>query len=262
MAVLRAKLNPTLMLRKWIKEVRHLDEKYLEDIAMHRRIAEDLYKSARHTNQTQTTRTFQLNASSSTSTTHLGPLTLTECTLLANHNGCFKYQRFYVSHRSKDCPNGAPEASAYKTITEVDAIAAKSKSEKPKQVVAITPVTVTITPSFSPSIHPAGPCMLSFISIALLFLTLHRIPHGLCMYIFSSFLFSLIPTQLLDYLMPTMRTPLSLTSFFVLFPTSLGLVCVRLAIYLNLSYLCTFLLNLNLLSSPRYLLRTKGSYLI
>jgi hypothetical protein len=53
-AVLRAKLAITLMLKAWIEEVQHFDNKHLEDIAMHKRIVKDFYKS-RCTNQSQTT---------------------------------------------------------------------------------------------------------------------------------------------------------------------------------------------------------------
>lgn len=147
-AVLRAKLSATLTLRKWIEEVRHLDEKRLEDIAMHRRVAEDFYKSSRRSNQTYIAKAPSSNTSSSSSTTRLGPLTLAERTLLANHNGCFKCRRFYVTHRSKECPNGAPEASSYKGITEADAVAAKGKNNKvTKQVAAVAPVTAVVPSS-------------------------------------------------------------------------------------------------------------------
>ncbi|KAG1760009.1 hypothetical protein EDD22DRAFT_781723 [Suillus occidentalis] len=44
-AVLRAKLEPTLSLKDWIDEVKHLDDKRLEDLASHRKAAEEYYKT-------------------------------------------------------------------------------------------------------------------------------------------------------------------------------------------------------------------------
>jgi hypothetical protein len=75
--ILRAKLAEDLTLKTWIEEVKHLDEKHLEDIASHKKIAKELYKSSRH------------NASSSNSklpssrmhnplSSHLGMLTEAE----------------------------------------------------------------------------------------------------------------------------------------------------------------------------------------
>ncbi|KAG2158306.1 uncharacterized protein EDB93DRAFT_1246158 [Suillus bovinus] len=45
--VLRANLADNLTLKAWIEEVKYLDDKRLEDLAAHRKIAEDLYKSSR-----------------------------------------------------------------------------------------------------------------------------------------------------------------------------------------------------------------------
>ncbi|KAG1823747.1 uncharacterized protein BJ212DRAFT_1476620 [Suillus subaureus] len=123
--VLRAKLADDLTLKKWIEEVKHLDDKCLEDLTSQRKIMEDLYKSSKRTtssNKPPSSRTY--NPSSS----RLGTLSEAEWTLLMKHKGCFKCQKFYVSHQSKECTDGAPEASSYKTLTEADAIAAKPKT--------------------------------------------------------------------------------------------------------------------------------------
>ncbi|KAG1856950.1 hypothetical protein C8R48DRAFT_607803, partial [Suillus tomentosus] len=45
--VLRARLADTLTLRNWIEEVKHLDDKRMEDLASHRKITEDILKSSR-----------------------------------------------------------------------------------------------------------------------------------------------------------------------------------------------------------------------
>jgi hypothetical protein len=41
--VLQAKLAAELTLKEWIEEVKHLDDKRLEDLASHKKIAEELY---------------------------------------------------------------------------------------------------------------------------------------------------------------------------------------------------------------------------
>ncbi|KAG1719489.1 hypothetical protein EDB19DRAFT_1784193 [Suillus lakei] len=146
--VLRAKLALTLTLKNWIEEVRHLDDKRLEDIAMHKKFAEDVYKSRRATssNPPSTRPSSSSRAPTNTSTSRLGALTVAERTLLADHSGCFKCRKFYVSHRSKECPDGAPDASSYKTLTESDAIAVKPKSDKPsKPIAVVAPVAAVMS---------------------------------------------------------------------------------------------------------------------
>lgn len=103
MAVLRANLDATLTLRNWIEEVRHLDDKRLEDLAMHKRLAEEAYKTSRRTTQPYTSSKTTHSSSVNNSTPRLGPLTVAERTLLADNKGCFKCRKFYVSHRSREC---------------------------------------------------------------------------------------------------------------------------------------------------------------
>ncbi|KAG1812154.1 uncharacterized protein BJ212DRAFT_1301674 [Suillus subaureus] len=124
--VLRVKLAEDLTLKKWIKEVKHLNDKHLEDLASHRKMAEDLYKSLRHatsSNKMSAPRTYTPSSSC------LGTLSEAEHTLLMKHKGCFKCQKFYISHQSKECTDSVPEASSYKTLMESDAIAAKPKGK-------------------------------------------------------------------------------------------------------------------------------------
>jgi hypothetical protein len=47
----------------------------------------------------------------------LPKLTQNECTLLFNNEGCLKCCKFFVTHRSADCPNGFPDATSYRTLT-------------------------------------------------------------------------------------------------------------------------------------------------
>ena len=64
-------------------------------------------------------------------------LTDSKKNLLKDNEGCFKCCRFFVSHRSKDCPNKFPEPGNYKTLTIKDVDAAK-RTRKGKAVAAVT----------------------------------------------------------------------------------------------------------------------------
>jgi hypothetical protein len=88
--VLRAKLADTLTLKQWIKEVKHLDDKRLEDLALHKKFTKQFYKSSRRTTSTYHAKTSSTSRPNATSSTCLEPLTEDKCTLLANHRGCFK----------------------------------------------------------------------------------------------------------------------------------------------------------------------------
>jgi hypothetical protein len=84
---------------------------------------------------------FNSAASSSSSSTAINPsaactpdrlptLNAAECALLMEHKGCFKCHRFYMSHKSADCPDGFPDKSSYATLTEADALNAKKRLQK------------------------------------------------------------------------------------------------------------------------------------
>ncbi|KAG2754968.1 hypothetical protein P692DRAFT_201680044, partial [Suillus brevipes Sb2] len=135
--VLRAKLAANLTLKEWIEEVKHLDDKRLEDLASHRKIAEELHKSSKRNTSSVNKISSSSSKSYNASSPRLGALTEAERALLMKHKGCFKCRKFYVSHQSKDCTDGAPEASSYKMLTESDATAAKPKT---KTVAAVGPV--------------------------------------------------------------------------------------------------------------------------
>ncbi|KAG2737965.1 hypothetical protein P692DRAFT_20702742, partial [Suillus brevipes Sb2] len=140
--VLRAKLADNLTLKNWIEEVKHLDDERLEDLASHRKIAEELHKSSKR-NPTSVNKTSSSSSKTyNSSSPRLGTLTETERALLMKHKGCFKCRKFYVSHQSKDCTDGAPEASTYKTLTEADATAAKPKTKPVAAVGAVMPSSV------------------------------------------------------------------------------------------------------------------------
>ncbi|KAG1771255.1 hypothetical protein EDD22DRAFT_769326, partial [Suillus occidentalis] len=135
--VFRAKLADNLSLKDWIEEIKLLDEERLEDLASHRKMVEEMHKTSKRNTTSSSSNKPSSNKVYNSSSTRLSPLTEAERTLLGKHKGCFKCRKFYVSHQSKDCTDGAPEASSYKTLTETDAIAAKPKT---KTVAAVGPV--------------------------------------------------------------------------------------------------------------------------
>ncbi|KAG1796105.1 uncharacterized protein BJ212DRAFT_1306422 [Suillus subaureus] len=145
-SVLRARLTDNLTLKEWIEEVKHLNDKWLKDLTSHKKIMEELYKALRCTTSSNHTK----NPSSSkpyNSSSCLGSLTETECTLLMDHKGCFKCQKFYITHQSKECTDGAPDASSYKMLMEADTLAAKSKNKKQTKLVATVAPIVAVMPS-------------------------------------------------------------------------------------------------------------------
>ncbi|KAG2051827.1 hypothetical protein BDR06DRAFT_1060391 [Suillus hirtellus] len=144
--VLRAKLGMTLTLKKWIEEVKQLNDKCLKELASHRKIAEEMFRTSKRTQQMS--KTPQYRPQTSSSSVCLGPLTQAECTLLNEHNGCYKCRKFHVTHRSKECLDGPPDALSYKTLTEADANATKPKTNKPaRAVAAIAPIRAVMPSS-------------------------------------------------------------------------------------------------------------------
>ncbi|KAG2142353.1 hypothetical protein DEU56DRAFT_733934, partial [Suillus clintonianus] len=144
-SVLRAKLADDLSMKSWIEEVKHLDDKRLEDMALHRKMAEELYKTNKRftplTNVSNVTN--KPNSRPHPSGPLLPPLTSQERELLRLNNGCFKCRKFGVDHRAPDCPNGAPDATSYKTLTESDA----AKVTKPKKPTAVVMPVAAVMPS-------------------------------------------------------------------------------------------------------------------
>ncbi|KAG1756884.1 uncharacterized protein EDB91DRAFT_1262498 [Suillus paluster] len=156
--VLRAKLTDDLTLKEWIEEVKHIDDECLEDLASQRKIAEEIHRLSKRV----TTATNKISSSSSktynASLPRLGSLTETEHALLMKHKGCFKCRKFYVSHQSKDCTDGAPDASSYKTLTESDANAAKPKTTYYHISISTMLKESTASSCYSCPIHLSVPC--------------------------------------------------------------------------------------------------------
>ena len=130
-------------LKSWVDAVRRLDETRISENKRHRELIEETFNK-RQAKRTATDNTTFKNpsrrynaasnsttSSSSTSSTFVPlPLLLdTEHTLLNEHDGCTKCRKFYVAHRSRDCPTGFPSGKGYKTLVVADALAAKTKGK-------------------------------------------------------------------------------------------------------------------------------------
>jgi hypothetical protein len=136
------------VLKTWIASVRLIDEARAVDTKRHRKLIEEtLDRQAKHQNtKTDTLRgpsrcgnTSQSNittggSSSTASFVKLPPLTDSKRTLLNEHEGCTKCRRFYAGHCSQSCPNGFLLGKGYKTVTLMDALAAKKAKAVAKSV--------------------------------------------------------------------------------------------------------------------------------
>jgi len=146
-------------LKSWIDVVHQLDETRTSKNKCHRELIEETFNKCQAKRQNTDSNTFcnpsrqnntsNSNANSSTSTFTPLPLLLdSECTLL---DGCTKCRKFYVSHRSQDCPTGFPSGKGYKTLSITDTLTAKkgkstatsssSNKQAPKAVAAMAPLS-------------------------------------------------------------------------------------------------------------------------
>ena len=131
--------------------------------------ADDLLKSAVKQMMSQLTSVrhatitgFNNASSTSSSSTAINPsvtcapdrlpaLNAAERALLMEHEGCFKCCRFYMTHKSTDCPKGFPEKSSYSTLTEANALNAKKCHQKKGKTYA----AAVISPPAAPTVNPA-----------------------------------------------------------------------------------------------------------
>ena len=68
-----------------------------------------------------------VNTSNSTDWPQLPLMSVEECDLLCQNNGCFKCQRTFVYHTRKNCPNDPPHACTFRAVTAPDITAIKAK---------------------------------------------------------------------------------------------------------------------------------------
>lgn len=168
----------------WIDAVRRLDETPTSENKHHQELIEETFNKRQAKRQNtdnnalgNTSRCYNTsnsNASTSTastSTSTFTPLPLlldSERMLLNEHDGCTKCRKFYVGHRSRDCPTGFPPGKGYKTLTIVDALTAKrgksttttsssaSSSKQPSKAVAATAPSSDDEPNVIAAVLPSA----------------------------------------------------------------------------------------------------------
>ncbi|KIM90206.1 hypothetical protein PILCRDRAFT_1558 [Piloderma croceum F 1598] len=121
----------------WIDAVVILDMRRLHNLEKQKHLLDDAMKLECARNSKVLSASSHGNKhivpSNTSSSTSVPKLTDTDRTLLNQHEGCYKCRRFYVNHKGNACPNGFPEATLYKGLTEADALIAKKK----KNVIAV-----------------------------------------------------------------------------------------------------------------------------
>jgi len=131
---LHDKVNDEEDFHVWLQLVKRLDERLQKTRSRQQEALEQYmrlqgkggsYGGAKASSSTRAAPT-----SARTTFTRLPSLTNAERELLRAHAGCFKCRKFYVTHRSTDCPDGFPPGEGYKTLVERDALAAKPINKK------------------------------------------------------------------------------------------------------------------------------------
>jgi hypothetical protein len=127
--------------RAWLLDVKRIDDairadrvELFEEIAKNSRAesrkTNPLGEPSRRGNTSYNYRSSNPNTQGSTSTApraRVPKLTEDERTLLYNNQGCLKCRRVFVEHKMADCPNGFPDPTKYKTLTQahVDRVRAR-----------------------------------------------------------------------------------------------------------------------------------------
>jgi hypothetical protein len=88
------------------------------------------------------------NTQPTSDTTKLQKLTEAERKLLFDNQGCLKCRRFFIEHRSTNCPNNWPTAIRYRTLTQADVDRTHGGKGKGKVMVAVMDrnEALTLTP--------------------------------------------------------------------------------------------------------------------
>jgi len=124
------KSNKITDFKKWMADVRHLDDGIRSDhleLELAMKNSRDsncrnnpVNEPSRHTNTTTTPSSAVINSNTtamSSSVCYAPHLTELECQLLADDEGCFKCCKPFADHRSKDCPNNFPNSVGYQPLT-------------------------------------------------------------------------------------------------------------------------------------------------
>jgi Aspartyl protease len=155
------KLEKVVPFKKWLDEVKLVDEALRADRAEFQNIAKHSCEAGRRNNAlNDQPRRYNVSTSatqpSSSTRVSLPKLTEAERKLLFDNSSCLKCRRFFQSHVSTTCPNDFPNPATYHTLTQanVDA-AANRRLQKPKPKIVAAVAENNETPSPSPT-HPVA----------------------------------------------------------------------------------------------------------
>jgi hypothetical protein len=161
-----AKINKTVSLKAWLGEVKRADDmmraerKEFEAIAKAHcdtnRKAYPLGEPSNHANVSAVSSCGGGRAGGSRGTNRLPKLTEAERQLLFNNEGCLKCRRFFVDHRSTNCPNNFPSGQNYRALTQADAD--RYKPSRQARMAAVVDVNENDEPG-QQTIHPVAAVM-------------------------------------------------------------------------------------------------------
>jgi hypothetical protein len=130
-----AKMNKVAGLKKWLTEVKRIDDSMQAKVKQFEQIVRSMCKNSRHANplgEPSNRMNVQqggncAGGTSKGSATNRQALKLMdrECCLLFNNNGCLKCRRFFAGHWPANCPNEFPSGMNYRTLMQADADKAK-----------------------------------------------------------------------------------------------------------------------------------------
>jgi hypothetical protein len=151
--------------KPWLNEVKRIDELARAERKEFELIAKGSREAGRRQNiLSEPSRRYNnpnanaSNPSSSSGKKTCPKLTDAERRLLYDNEGCLKCRRFFVTHRSADCPNDFPSGTGYKARTQADVDRAKRAHNK--AVAAVAPASSSFTceseSSMDNGIHPVA----------------------------------------------------------------------------------------------------------
>jgi hypothetical protein len=123
---MHAKANKVQGLKKWLVEVKRLDDLMRAERKEFESIARAGRESNRRSNPLgEPSQRANAPAASGSRTTRPGGKTLPKLTeserqLLFDNDGCLKCRKFFAGHHSVNCPNAFPNTASYHTLTQAD----------------------------------------------------------------------------------------------------------------------------------------------
>jgi hypothetical protein len=166
------KLNKILDFRKWLNEVKQCDDVLLAEREEYERIAKENHDTSRRSNYTSKP-SFRCTPSNNNNSSQTAPFASTtnipitckqcpklldsECKLLNKNKGCLKCRRFFVEHRTVNCPKDFPNPATYKYLTQSDADRVKCGCGKGIAAVGFSNTASTSASTGSPPMQLSHP---------------------------------------------------------------------------------------------------------